>query len=226
MDPNPSIPLLGSIRAVGTSLLNQWRHGLPDTITPTTHPLVHLTFWYTRVIFEMAKLVPPYNDPAAATLFSWCVRNLVHSLVNGTQYSTPLFHHFGCLASLALCELNKVPAAREEAANLAGEILQANIAAGVWTDSIRSLAEDVKGFPGGGDHTDARAAAGQGLRHLADLATTGLAAVGDKPETSAAADEGPGQSAAVEPTGSKFNPFSILECGYLGSISHATPEES
>ncbi|KAJ2898575.1 uncharacterized protein MKZ38_003820 [Zalerion maritima] len=211
------------VRSGGTAFVDSWRRALPNSVTPTTHPVVHIAYWHSKVISYIISCAPPSNDVVKLRQLQWCVSKLVTSLTESPQLPAPFMHHFASLACLAIGELKKVPEARGEASDLASQLLEANVSVEAWRDSIRHLIEHAKDDADGSIATaTAQSAASQGLQHLADLATTGLAAAGDVPEASA-----DGGSALMPPRDivtDQFNPFFIVEEGYLNVVSRLTPE--
>ncbi|OTA88266.1 hypothetical protein M434DRAFT_15087 [Hypoxylon sp. CO27-5] len=149
-------PILSSFFNLSIEL---FREILPESITPTTHPILHLVYWHCRLLAYL------FQTNAKSTDILWPCKETVSLLLTNTQLLSPLNHHFFCLTSLSLIELTKTDKAREEATTLLKDLLEANLAPSTWDAVIRDrIAEHLR-------PSTAQAAANQSLQHLADLAT-------------------------------------------------------
>lgn len=138
--------------------IENWREDLPPHVDAASYPLVHLAYWHCRLL---VTLLTPRATAADAM---WPTKELVNLLSLGTQLQTPLVNHFASLVLLSLTKLVKAESSRDEAAELARDIVDGP-AGGVWDGVRERLAEQVR------PPSSAEAAASQGLQHLADLAT-------------------------------------------------------
>ncbi|KAI0830018.1 hypothetical protein F5Y06DRAFT_208455 [Hypoxylon sp. FL0890] len=149
-------PILSSFFNLSIEL---FREILPESITPTTHPILHMVYWHCRLLAYL------FQTNAKSTDILWPCKETVTLLLTNTQLLSPLNHHFFCLTTLSLIELSKAEKTREEAKTLLRNLLDANLAPSTWDAVIRDrIAEHLR-------PSTAQAAANQSLQHLADLAT-------------------------------------------------------
>ncbi|KAI1451541.1 hypothetical protein F4805DRAFT_451072 [Annulohypoxylon moriforme] len=191
-------PILSSFFNLSIEL---FREILPQSISPTTHPILHLVYWHCRLLAYL------FQTNAKSTDILWPCKEVVTLLLTNTQLLSPLNHHFFCLTTLSLIELAKVEKTRDEATGLLKQLVDANLAPSTWDGVIRGHISD---------HlrpSTAQAAANQSLQHLADLATEMDTA---KPEKS------------LEPTSLRtsdsysdvgFDPRTLTRNGYLNVLA-------
>ncbi|KAI5861342.1 hypothetical protein GGS23DRAFT_147449 [Durotheca rogersii] len=149
-------PILSSFFNLSIEL---FREILPQSITPASHPVLHMVYWHTRLLVYL------FQTNAKSTDILWACRELVTLLLTNTQLLSPLNHHFFCLTTLSLIELKKVEATHDEADSLLKQLLESNLAPSTWDATIRDrISEAIR-------PSTAQAAASQSLQHLADLAT-------------------------------------------------------
>ncbi|CAK7209956.1 hypothetical protein SCUCBS95973_000621 [Sporothrix curviconia] len=110
--------------------LEMWRADLPDTVTESSAPLVHLGYWQYRLL---AYLLQP---SALASDVAWATKKVVELIVvvtgakterHGTTPPppiTPFHHYFICLSGLILAELSKVANERQAALRVFNELLE------------------------------------------------------------------------------------------------------
>ncbi|KAI0894591.1 hypothetical protein F4806DRAFT_497837 [Annulohypoxylon nitens] len=149
-------PILSSFFNLSIEL---FRELLPQSITPTTHPILHMVYWHCRLLAYL------FQTNAKSADILWPCKEAVTLLLTNTQLLSPLNHHFFCLTTLSLIELAKVERTRDEATGLLRQLLEANLAPSTWDGVIRDRISD---------HlrpSTAQAAANRSLQHLADLAT-------------------------------------------------------
>ncbi|QUC23724.1 uncharacterized protein UV8b_07965 [Ustilaginoidea virens] len=150
-----------SMAAILTDYIENYREDLPAHIDAAAYPMIHLAYWHCRLL---VALLTPGITPKE---MMWPTKELAHLLTVSAEVKSPLINHFVSLATLALGELGRSEATRDEVA-----------------DTIRGISERP-----GGDHWDGvrdklceqlrpaaslsgvEATASQGLQHLADLAT-------------------------------------------------------
>ncbi|KAI1088138.1 hypothetical protein F5B19DRAFT_27431 [Rostrohypoxylon terebratum] len=149
-------PILSSFFNLSIEL---FRELLPQSLTPTTHPILHMVYWHCRLLSYL------FQTNAKSADILWPCKEAVNLLLTNTQLLSPLNHHFFCLTTLSLIELAKVERTRDEATGLLRQLLEANLAPSTWDGIIRDRISD---------HlrpSAAQVAANQSLQHLADLAT-------------------------------------------------------
>lgn len=215
--------------------LEMWRVDLPPTITETTHPVVHLAYWYTRLLDYL--LMPS----AISTDVLWATKSAVSLLSSNTKLLSPVNHYVTCLTGLCLAELTKVDKTREAAENSITELLDADFAPSNWDVFIRQkIAEKIRPTTSSG----VEATASQGLQHLADLATateltaaaTAAAAVAAAVTAAAGGDTAGASASAVDAKKDEaatpfrladnyedmgFDPRPMLRGGYLNILRSA-----
>ncbi|KAI1374473.1 hypothetical protein F4677DRAFT_170467 [Hypoxylon crocopeplum] len=149
-------PILSSFFNLSIEL---FREVLPQSITPSSHPILHMVYWHCRLLAYL------FQTNAKSTDILWPCKEAVGLLLTHTQLLSPLNHHFFCLTALSLVELVKVEKTRDEATSLLRQLLDSNLAPSTWDAIIRDrIAEHIR-------PSTAQAAANQSLQHLADLAT-------------------------------------------------------
>ncbi|CAK7217794.1 hypothetical protein SBRCBS47491_003291 [Sporothrix bragantina] len=110
--------------------LEMWRADLPDSVTESAAPLVHLGYWQYRLL---AYLLQP---SALASDVAWATKKVVELIVVVTGAKTerrgttppppitPFHHYFICLSGLILAELSKVANERQAALRVFNELLE------------------------------------------------------------------------------------------------------
>ncbi|KAK2061600.1 hypothetical protein LY76DRAFT_507577 [Colletotrichum caudatum] len=199
-------------RMVG-SFMDAWvedfREDLPAHIEAGSYPVVHLVYWYCRLLAYLL------NPSAKSTDALWPSQELVNLLVSHSQLITPLHHHFTVLAVLILVELAKVDKTKEDATRLLGEFRDSSLPASVFDGLVRDkIADHLRpstSAAAASAPSAIEAAASQGLQHLADLATLSSAAVG-KTESAFTYRTAPN----YEDMG--FDPRPLLLVGYLNVV--------
>ncbi|KAK2013873.1 hypothetical protein LZ32DRAFT_529648 [Colletotrichum eremochloae] len=199
-------------RMVG-SFMDAWvedfREDLPAHIEAGSYPVVHLVYWYCRLLAYLL------NPSAKSTDALWPSQELINLLVSHSQLITPLHHHFTVLAVLILIELAKVDKTKEDATRLLGEFRDSSLPASVFDGLVRDKIADHLRLSTSAAAAPApsaiEAAASQGLQHLADLATLSSAAV-DKTECAFTYRTAPN----YEDMG--FDPRPLLLVGYLNVV--------
>lgn len=181
-----------------------FRQELPSTITPSTHPVLHLIYYHCRLLAYL------FQTNAKSSDIMWPCKELTGLLVGNPQLLNPLNHHFFCLTSLTLLELVKVEAEREEANTLLKELSEIAVAASNWDDMIRDrITEHTRPST---SHAAIEATASQSLQHLADLATaTEMEPVKAEKDLALRASDN------YEHMG--FDPRDLLRTGYLSVLT-------
>ncbi|KAI8628421.1 hypothetical protein F5Y19DRAFT_138750 [Xylariaceae sp. FL1651] len=200
-----AVPILNSFFNLAIEL---FREVLPANIAPSTHPILNLVYWHSRLLSYL------FQTNARSKDVFWACKESVGLLLANAQLLSPLNHHFFCLTTLSLLELSKVDKTQEEATSLLKDLLDFNLAPSTWDGVIRDrIAEYIR-------PSTAQAATNRSLKHLADLATASEADAtklenGTGPTTlrisTTYADLG-------------FDPRAILHGGYLNVLAgdHAT----
>lgn len=149
-------PILSSFFNLSIEL---FREVLPQSITPSTHPILHMVYWHCRLLAYL------FQTNAKSSDILWPCKETVSLLLTNTQLLSPLNHHFFCLTALSLVELTRVEKTREEATFLLRQLLESNLAPSTWDAVIRDhISEHIR-------PSTAQDTANQSLQHLADLAT-------------------------------------------------------
>lgn len=149
-------PILSSFFNLSIEL---FREVLPQSITPSTHPILHMVYWHCRLLAYL------FQTNANSSDILWPCKETVGLLLTNTQLLSPLNHHFFCLTALSLVELVRVEKTREEATFPLRQLLDSNLAPSTWDAVIRDhISEHIR-------PSTAQATANQSLQHLADLAT-------------------------------------------------------
>ncbi|KAI0540575.1 hypothetical protein GGR58DRAFT_118889 [Xylaria digitata] len=194
-----AVPILNSFFNLAIEL---FREVLPANITPSTHPILNLVYWHSRLLSYL------FQTNARSKDVIWACKESVGLLLHNTALLSPLNHHFFCLTTLSLLELARLEKTREEATPLLKDLLERNLAPSTWDSIIRDrITERLR-------PSTAQSAADQTLQHLAELAT----ASGDaaKPEN--------GTGLAMLRTSTTyadlgFDPRPILHTGYLNVLA-------
>lgn len=221
---------LTALRSLGTQLVDKIRLALPDHISPATHPMVHLSYWHARLISYIVACPLPSTAAEKASELVWCLMSIAELIPTTALISTPLSHHFTCLAVRTLHELTKLPQHRDDATVSLTRILESNPALHVWTEATarKHVTEQNRPSTSTGLGTTAQSTASQSLQHLADLATTGLASAAVEksdaaeepvpavPNATSASVPAPGEET---PAATPFNVFTMLKEGYLNNLT-------
>ena len=211
---------MSGIRSTGPFLLDQWRRNIPENITPSSYGLVHLAYWHARALNCIASCAPPFNDTGKTREVFWAISGLVEQLDRSHQQASPLTHHFVVLAVTLLLELSRVPELRERVNSRLSEVAGTDFTACTWIDAARDMITNANesGALGGAGSSITQSTASQSLRHLADLATTGLSAAGVAPgdQVEAGVDE---CSASRDGQKNSCEPFTCIEGGYLATFA-------
>ncbi|KAI0477183.1 hypothetical protein GGR56DRAFT_665309 [Xylariaceae sp. FL0804] len=185
------------------NLIEMFLEILPKSMTPSTHPIIHLVFWHCLLFAHLLQ-----SNAHSTAFLAPCKESFWLMLANN-ELLTPLNHHFFCLTSLSLLQLAKVQETREEAVALLERMLEANLAPSTWDGVIRDyIREHLR-------PSTAQAAASQSLQHLADLATAS--------EADAAKQEK--NAHVVPPERVAFDPRSLIRNGYLRVMVESLPTD-
>ncbi|KAI0168990.1 hypothetical protein GGR52DRAFT_500463 [Hypoxylon sp. FL1284] len=193
-------PILSSFINLSVEL---FRETLPQSITPTNHPILHMVYWHSRLLAYLFQTNSKSSD------ILWPCKETVGLLLSNTQLLSPLNHHFFCLTTLSLVELSKVDKTREEATSLLRQLLESNLAPSTWDAVVRDhISEHIR-------PSTAQATANQSLQHLADLATA--------TETNVAQPENKSDSTPLRTSDSYsdvgFDPRKLTQAGYLNALA-------
>ena len=211
---------MSGIRSTGPFLLDQWRRNIPEKITPSSYGLVHLAYWHARALNCIASCAPPFNDTGKTREVFWAISGLIEQLARSHQQASPLTHHFVVLAVMSLLELTRAPELRDRVNSRLYEMADMDFEASTWIDVVRDMITNANesGVLGGAGPSIAQSTASQSLRHLADLATTGLSAAGVAPgdQAEAGVEECPGSRDGQK---NYCEPFICIEGGYLATFA-------
>ncbi|KAI1345428.1 hypothetical protein F5Y01DRAFT_61847 [Xylaria sp. FL0043] len=204
LSPDSSaIPILNSFFNLSIEL---FREVLPANITPSTHPILNLVYWHSRLLSYL------FQTNAKSKDVIWACKESMGLLLNNTVLLSPLNHHFFCLTALSLLELARAEKSREEVIPLLKDLLERNLAPSTWDGIIRDrITERLR-------PSTAQSTADQTLQHLAEMATASGVDVA-KPEN--------GVEAATLRTSTTyadlgFDPRPILHGGYLNVLAGAS----
>ncbi|KAI0871085.1 hypothetical protein GGS24DRAFT_77093 [Hypoxylon argillaceum] len=195
-----AVPILNSFFNLAIEL---FREVLPASITPSTHPILNLVYWHSRLLSYL------FQTNAKSKDVIWACKESVGLLLNNTALLSPLNHHFFCLTTLSLLELARLDKTREEATPLLKDLLGHHLAPSTWDGIIRDrITERLR-------PSTAQSAADQTLQHLAELATASGA--------DAARPEGGSELAMLRTSTTYadlgFDPRPILHMGYLNVLA-------
>ncbi|KAI3330291.1 hypothetical protein F4824DRAFT_348111 [Ustulina deusta] len=199
-----AIPILNSFFNLAVEL---FREVLPPNITPSTHPILNLVYWHSRLLSYL------FQTNARSKDVIWACKESVGLLLNNTALLSPLNHHFFSLTTLSLLELARSEKTREEVTPLLKDLLERNLAPSTWDGIIRDrITERLR-------PSTAQSAADQTLQHLAEMATASGADAA-KPEN--------GTEPATLRTSTTyadlgFDPRPILHVGYLNVLAGVLP---
>lgn len=200
-------PVIGSWMNLA---LEGFRVNFPASITPMSHPLIHLAYWHCRLLSYL------FSPAAVSSDILWAATEMVGLLTGNPQLSAPLSHHFSGLAGLTLVELSKNDKTREEASRLLKEMLELGIGSSPWDDAIRESIND-KIRPTTSSGLDSH-----GLQHLADLATATTATATATAATTATTTEKAEEPVIYRKTdnyeNAGFDPRPMLQAGYLNAF--------
>jgi hypothetical protein len=183
---------------------------------PTKHPLVHLCYWYLRILVTLRA--PDFGplDLLDPTM------NMVTQLTQNAGLVSPLNSHFTMLATLVLLDLTQHQSTRGDAESGLKSLLENRVAPSNWDAAIREIiAKRDQTFVSAtipnitaAESTQAAVAA-QGLQHLADLATSRDVTTSD--------DRKEDESSVSGPIGSRFKRYQSLQElireGYLNAFA-------
>lgn len=211
-------------------ILEIWRRAVPATMTPTSQPLMHMAYWHVRLLSEIASRPPVSEDPDATLVIGRALSKMMESLTLAPALYPPFTTHFVSLAALSLLELSRVPNMRRAALEQLSQLINERNAFGPWHETIQDLVESHTRDSGTLMAAEAaQSTASEGLRHLADLATTGLSAAegadNEKMDTESASLS---TSPKASNEGTNCDLFPIIENGYFTALVSRiiTPSES
>ncbi|KAI0426258.1 hypothetical protein F5Y09DRAFT_70541 [Xylaria sp. FL1042] len=151
-----AVPILNSFFNLSIEL---FREVLPANITPSTHPILNLVYWHSRLLSYL------FQTNAKSKDVIWACKESIGLLLDNTVLLSPLNHHFFCLTTLSLLELARAEKSREEVIPLLKDLLERNLAPSTWDGIIRDrITERLR-------PSTAQSAADQTLQHLAEMAT-------------------------------------------------------
>jgi hypothetical protein len=181
------------------------RLGLPESMTPNSHPIVYLAYWHVRLLTYL------FWPSAFARDIMWACQESAGILFAKPETVSPFSQHFMALTGLCATELSKSDTVGDGARSLVERLLTSPVPHSGWNAAIRATLEQKR------RHTaepEVRGTIGdRGLQHLADLATTKTAG---KPES--ALDEFALRK-ADDYQDAGFDPRPMLRQGYLNCIA-------
>ncbi|KJR88252.1 uncharacterized protein SPSK_06959 [Sporothrix schenckii 1099-18] len=200
--------------------LEMWRADLPDSVTESAAPLVHLGYWQYRLL---AYLLQPST---LSSDVSWATKKVVELTLVATDAKavsrrapgppiSPFHHYFICLSGLILAELSKVAGERQVALRTLNDLLEVVAPkpipveggaegatevpnSSVWNGPLReTLARRLKSSPSNatGNNANSTASAGNPAT-LAAAAVAAAAAAAAAVEAAVTASEGDASAAA------------------------------
>ncbi|KAI1816522.1 hypothetical protein GGS20DRAFT_212425 [Poronia punctata] len=184
-----------------------FREVLPSNITPTTHPILNLAYWHSRLLAYL------FQTNAKSKDVIWATKKTAGLLLSNTALLSPLNHHFFGLATLALLELVKLEGTREEVDPLLKDLLERNLAPSTWDGVIRGRITDVL------RDVAAQSTADKSLPDAGDT----VAAKG--PDTDKHGQDAGSERLRTSTTYSDlgFDPRPILHLGYLNVLAKGLP---
>ncbi|KAI1427888.1 hypothetical protein F5Y12DRAFT_125074 [Xylaria sp. FL1777] len=198
-----AVPILNSFFNLAVEL---FREVLPANITPSTHPILNLVYWHSRLLSYL------FQTNARSKDVIWACKESVGLLLNNTALLSPLNHHFFSLTSLSLLELARPEKTREEVVPLLKDLLERNLAPSTWDGIIRDrITERLR-------PSTAQSTADQTLQHLAEMATAS-GADARKPENGT---EPVKLRTSTTYADLGFDPRPILHIGYLNVLAGAS----
>ncbi|KAI0403256.1 hypothetical protein F4802DRAFT_616881 [Xylaria palmicola] len=215
-----AVPILNSFFNLAVEL---FREVLPTNITPSTHPILILVYWHTRLLSYL------FQTNARSEDVIWACKESVDLLLSNTALLSPLNHHFFCLTTLSLLELARLDRTREEVTPLLKDLLERNLAPSTWDGVIRERINE-RLQP---STSTAQATADQTLQHLAELATaSGVDAAkaenndaepvaSSRTSSSGSGSSGGGGGGSTTYADLGFDPRPILHTGYLNVLAGA-----
>ncbi|KAG6034723.1 hypothetical protein E4U41_006404 [Claviceps citrina] len=153
-----------SMAAILSDYIENYREDLPAHVDAAAYPMIHLAYWHCRLL---VTLLTPGITPKE---IMWPTKELAHLLSVSAEMKSPLVNHFVSLATMALGELIKADATRDEIVDIINGIAE-KPSGGHWDgvrDRLTEIARPASSSGGPGPDTSA---ASQSLQHLADLAT-------------------------------------------------------
>lgn len=199
----PTGPATTTSRILGGFLddyVENFREDLPSHVEPLTYPVIHLTYWYSRLLAYLL------NPSAKSRDVMWPCKELVALLVATPQMASPIHHHFMVLVVLSLAELSKLEKTKDEANNLLAELRTLPTPANTWNGVIGERL---------GEHFD-QSTSGRGLlQQLADVAASSSAVTSEEEKT----DEALMHRTAANYQDMGFDPRHLLRAGFLKLLS-------
>jgi len=149
--------------------MERWRESLPPSLFPPSNsPLIHLCYWYIRILYELRL---PESEPQELLA---AAGQIATQLTHSANLTSPLTYHSTALAAITLIELTNHEGTKEKAEKSLLLLLQNRIAHSGWDEAIRELINKKQSSSAALPiMTESQHAltASQGLQRLADLAT-------------------------------------------------------
>jgi hypothetical protein len=186
-----------------------FRINLPKTVTPDSHPLVHLAYWHVRLLAYL------FSPSSLSSDLLWVCKESVGLLVASPHLVSPLNQHFTCLAGLCAAELSKVERTQDDAAK--------HVAPSAWDAAIRDkIGETTRAAAAATSTAEATTTTDRNLQRLANLAAATTAEV---TKANAAGDSVllPVRRRADNYEDAGFDPRPMLRSGYLNLIAPLDP---
>lgn len=176
--------------------LERCREAFPQTFFPPSKaPVIHLCYWFLRLLLEIRLASPEKEDILEPTL------QLVTQLTHNSTFMSPLTHHITALTTLTLIELTSYDKTKETAEAALKALVENRIAPSGWDAAIRDsiITKLGRGSSAGAAAADSQHAltASQGLQRLADLAT---ATEGDRADAAIVEARKEGEQTNASPT--------------------------